>query len=56
MEKWEAIPDMFCKSQRLKVPGGWVVRSMNCGVNPTIIIQTFVEDRYHTWGKGDNQE
>lgn len=42
---WEEIDD---QTSRLKVPGGWIVRTI---VNspPSSVHQIFVEDAHHEW-------
>lgn len=46
---WERLPDgidkQYVTSERLEVPGGWIVRTyVTRGV-----AQTFVSDPHHTW-------
>jgi hypothetical protein len=36
-------------SARLRVPGGWLVRSISFGREGTGVGQTFVEDHEHSW-------
>ncbi len=53
---WEKItgdsgcPDANVTSHRLRVPGGWIVRTVmsryNAGVH---VVQTFVTDPTHDW-------
>jgi len=49
-KKWEEIDD---STDRLKVPGGWIVRSYATGIDAKTIHQVFVEDSGHTWVFGD---
>jgi len=47
---WEQLKDREdseISSDRLKVPGGWLIRSVVQGA----IVQTFVEDPMYTWEK-----
>ncbi len=50
---WETIEELFgaCNSARLRVPGGWLVRSEVNGVDGKHpqITQTFIMDPAHTW-------
>jgi hypothetical protein len=64
---WELIPDngivhdksggKICQSHRLKVPGGWIVRTVLWGVEgwggPNMsaadVAQSFVPDLNHDW-------
>jgi hypothetical protein len=47
---WEEIDDRH--SARLKVPYGWIVRTVyNAGVH-----QIFVEDQDHIWGLEDEKK
>jgi len=43
---WEKIPDNIMNSERIKIPGGWVVRSHDSkgGVSQIIVI-----DSIHIW-------
>jgi len=36
-------------SHRLKVPNGWIVRSIKENANHTSVDQIFVEDKNHEW-------
>jgi hypothetical protein len=59
---WEALKNDPSEvlSHRLRVPGGWIVRSVvilkglpsgaNCGIE-----QTFVSDPNHQWSQADNR-
>ena len=67
---WEKIPDSGCNldtccaTQRLKVPGGWLVRTIlvmaknmsfgnwAVGVGGPFVAQTFVADLEHVWQLG----
>jgi hypothetical protein len=52
---WEAIPGSNLSSHRLKVPGGWLVRSYketsySSGAgHHSVMNTTFVEDAEHNW-------
>lgn len=51
---WEDIPEkeryrVHIRSERLRVPGGWVVRSVAGSMERTNVQQTFVADAAHTW-------
>lgn len=55
--KWEAIPEApnstltSISSARLRVPGGWIVRTIVSRLNAGVSIkQTFVRDPAHEWG------
>lgn len=36
-------------TDRLNVPGGWIVRTVDASKCPASIAQTFVADEDHTW-------
>ena len=42
---WEYIPSNFGHSDRLKVPGGWVVRT----IHEQSCSMIYVRDEQHTW-------
>ena len=62
---WEKIPmsehghedfhsssgtNAHCVSHRLKVPGGWIVRTLAFAYRSGLgVVQTFVEDQRHEW-------
>ena len=53
---WEIIPEEKelqendgQVSARLRVPGGWVVRTHLSGMNSSAVAQTFVADSSHSW-------
>jgi len=57
---WENIPkepdpdlcDASCSSYRLKVPGGWIVRTIVYSLSSgggCAVDQTFISDADHTW-------
>ena len=45
-KKWEEIEE---STERLAVPGGWLVRSWASGYQTRAIAQTFVADVNHEW-------
>ena len=50
-KKWESLGS---HSERLKVPGGWIVRSYLQNNGPAIH-QIFVEDPGHSWRFDDEE-
>jgi hypothetical protein len=47
---WESLPDRKMDSERLKVPGGWIVRSFWSGFGGAGgIHQVFIADPNHEW-------
>lgn len=56
---WEQIPDLdqehkvlnhgYVYSARLKVPGGWLVRSTSYGYHGAGVAMHFVDDPSHGW-------
>ena len=56
--RWEHIPcdDDYSTSYRLKVPGGWVIRSRaSYGTDSASVHHVFVKDPKHTWELEDGQ-
>jgi len=43
---WESIDR---HTDRMKVPGGWIVRSLKVYGEGCSIHQVFIEDKNHTW-------
>lgn len=54
--RWEHIPcdDDYADSYRLKVPGGWIVRSVVRGSGGGVH-QILIKDSKHTWVLEDDQ-
>lgn len=51
---WEIIPDPSgVRCDRLKVPGGWIVRTMR-SYEGSAVHQIFIKDEGHTWKLEDN--
>jgi len=55
---WEEIPEqqkegvqnLSYQSHRLKIPGGWIVRTIASGYESDVgVAQTFVSDPIYTW-------
>ena len=48
---WEKIKDDTGRffSSRLKVPGGWIVRTVVISGSGSSLVQTFVADSSHSW-------
>lgn len=58
---WEEIPEpnnghyqvgntLVCTSHRMKVPGGWILRTITCGYNiGAAAHQVFITDPQHEW-------
>jgi hypothetical protein len=43
---WECIDEY---TERLKIPGGWVLRSRSIGYDSRTIHQVIINDPGHTW-------
>lgn len=61
--EWQKLPTasnesaVYCESDRLKVPGGWIVRSFvgysgSSSKTGCHVVQTFVQDPDHLWEHG----
>ena len=46
IDKWKKIDEY---TDRLKVPGGWIVRSYDLGMQSKALHQVFISDPGHTW-------
>jgi hypothetical protein len=49
--KWETIiPEQnYDYTQRLEVPGGWLVCRIDGGMQPASMAMSFISDPEHTW-------